>query len=281
MMVNTNLIKLFSFFLKKLSVIITLSFGNKISSSYFGEMKKKKSADLNPHVSVDCVVFGFNDQKLKVLLIEREKIPRVHLKGHKLKLPGSLISEAEDLDISASRTLKELTGINNIYLKQFGVFSSPGRLAPPEDLSWLRKTSGLVVDRVVTVAYYSLIKIMESNTTEKTIWQPINEVPDLIFDHNVIVNRALEALRKEIRTEPLCFELLPKKFTIRQMQNLYEAILGEKLDNRNFRKKIKPLEFLMPLEEKEKEVNHKPAQLFKFDKRLYEKHRKVVSGFNL
>jgi 8-oxo-dGTP diphosphatase len=121
----------------------------------------------------------------------------------------------------------------------------------------------------------------ESKITEKTIWVQVDKLPELIFDHNRIIKKALDALRKEIRTEPLCFELLPKKFSIRQMQNLYEAILGEKLDNRNFRKKIKPLEFLLPLSEKEKEVSHKPAQLFKFDKRLYEKHRKVASGFNL
>jgi 8-oxo-dGTP diphosphatase len=244
-------------------------------------MKNKTEASLNPHVSVDCVVFGFNNQKLKVLLIEREKVPKSHLRGHKLKLPGNLISEIEELDLSAIRTLKDLTGLNNIFLKQFGVFSSPNRLSPSEDLNWLRKTSGLKVERVVTVAYYSLIKISESNTTDRTIWHTVNELPELIFDHNLIVQKALEALRKEIRTEPLCFELLPKKFTIRQMQNIYEAILGERLDNRNFRKKIKPLEFLTPLSEKEKEVNHKPAQLFKFDKRLYEKHRKVISGFNL
>lgn len=244
-------------------------------------MKKTKRVSLNPHVSVDCVIFGFNDSKLKVLLIEREKIPKSKLKGHKLKLPGSLISEVEDLDVSATRTLQELTGLNNIYLKQFGVFSAPDRLLPPEDLGWLRKTSGLKVDRVVTVAYYSLIKISESNITEKTIWVPVEEIPDLIFDHNKIIGKALEYLRKEIRTEPVCFELLPKKFTIRQMQSLYEAILGEKLDNRNFRKKIRPLEFLVQMNEKEKEVNHKPARLYKFDKRLYEKHRKVVSGFDL
>jgi hypothetical protein len=244
-------------------------------------MKKTQKAGLNPHVSVDCVVFGFNYRRLKVLLIERERIPRSKLSGHKLKLPGSLISEIEDLDISAARTLTELTGLNNIYLKQFSVFSAPGRLSPPEDLNWLRKTTGLHVERVVTVAYYSLLKISESNTTDKTIWVPIEEVPDLIFDHNHIIRKALEMLRKEIRTEPLCFELLPKKFTIRQMQNLYEAILGEKLDNRNFRKKIKPMEFLLPLNEKEKDVNHKPAQLYKFDRRLYERHRKVASGFNL
>lgn len=238
-------------------------------------------ANLNPHVSVDCVIFGFHEGKLKVLLIEREKVPQSHLKGHKLKLPGNLISETEDLDISAIRTLKELTGLDSIFLKQFGVFGSPERLSSPEDLSWLRKTSGLMVDRVVTIAYYSLIKIAESNITEKTLWHPVSELPELIFDHNNIVLKALEALRREIRTEPLCFELLPKKFTIRQMQDLYEAILGETLDNRNFRKKIRPLEFLMPLSEKEKGVNHKPAQLFRFDRKLYEKHRKVVSGFDL
>jgi 8-oxo-dGTP diphosphatase len=238
-------------------------------------------ATLNPHVSVDCVIFGFQAGKLKVLLIEREKVPKSHLRGHKLKLPGSLISETEDLDISAIRTLKELTGFDNIFLRQFSVFGSPGRLSPPDDLAWLRRTSGLMVDRVVTIAYFSLIKIHESNITDKIIWLPVDDLPELIFDHNRIIRKALEALRNEIRTEPLCFELLPKKFTIRQMQDLYEAILGERLDNRNFRKKVRPMAFLIALPEKEREVSHKPAQLFRFDKKLYERHRKVVSGFDL
>jgi len=238
-------------------------------------------ADLNPHVSVDCVIFGFDNRKLKVLLIEREKIPGTNLNGHELKLPGSLIFESEDLDASAVRILKELTGLENIFLKQFAVFGSPDRLSPKEDLDWLRITSHLMVDRVVTIAYYSLIKISESNITEKTIWRPVDELPGLIFDHNLIVEKALGVLRKEMRTEPLCFELLPKKFSLRQMQNLYEAILGENLDNRNFRKKIKRLDFLVSLSEREKGVNHKPAQLFRFDKKLYKKHRKVLSVFYL
>lgn len=237
--------------------------------------------NLNPHVSVDCVVFGFHESKLKVLLIEREKLQRSNIGGHKLKLPGSLISQSEDLDISAERVLKELTGLDKIYLKQFSVFSSPGRLSPPEDLAWLRQTSGLMVDRVVTIAYYSLIKISDATITDKTLWYSVDALPELIFDHNHIIIKALEALRKEIRSEPLCFEMLPKKFTIRQMQTLYEAILGESLDNRNFRKKVKPLEFLISLPEKEREVSHKPAQLFKFDRKIYEKHRRVLSGFNL
>ena len=209
-----------------------------------------------------------------MLLIEREKINETS-SGHKLKLPGSLISETEDLDFSASRTLKELTGLDNIYLKQFAVFGSPDRLSPETDLDWLRKTSGLMVDRVVTIAYYSVIKISESNKTDRTIWHPVRDLPDLIFDHNRIVQAALEALKNEIRREPLCFELLPKRFTLRQMQSVYEAILGERLDNRNFRKKIRPLEYLIPLAEKEKNVSHKPAQLFRFDRKLYDKHRKV------
>ncbi len=237
--------------------------------------------NLNPHVSVDCVIFGFIDKKLKVLLIEREKVPRSHLKGHKLKLPGSLISETEDLDTSVLRTLKELTGLDNIFLKQFAVFGLPDRLAPAEDLAWLRKTSGMNIDRVVTIAYYSLIKISESNITPQTIWLPVKELPELIFDHNRIISKALHTLRREIRTEPICFELLPKKFTIRQMQDLYEVILDEDLDNRNFRKKVRPLEFIIPLPDKEKGVSHKPAQLFRFDKKLYEKHKKIINGFEL
>lgn len=235
---------------------------------------------LNPHVSVDCVVFGFDSRKIKVLLIEKEKMGPGE-SSHKLKLPGSLISEEEDLDKSADRTLKELTGLDNIYLKQFHVFGSPDRLKHEEDLKWLRETSGTSVDRVVTIAYYSLIKLQDSNLTEKTIWHPVDELPELAFDHNLIVKMALEALQRELRTEPICFVLLPKKFTIRQMQDLYEAILGEKMDNRNFRKKIMPLKFLVMLNEKEKGVSHKPAQLYKFDAKLYAKHRKEISGFNL
>jgi ADP-ribose pyrophosphatase YjhB (NUDIX family) len=158
--------------------------------------------NLNPHISVDCVIFGFDDGNLKILLIEREKIPDNHLGGHKLKLPGSLISENEDLDTSAIRTLKELTGLDKIFLKQYAVFGAPHRLSPHEDLEWLRKTSGLKVDRAVTVAYYSLIKISESTITEKTIWHPINNLPDLIFDHNQIIQAALKNLQNEFRSKP-------------------------------------------------------------------------------
>jgi len=239
-------------------------------------------AVLNPHISIDCVILGFDSKELKVLLIEREPINGVPLEGHKLKLPGSLIYKNEDLDNSAYRTLFELTGLRDIFLKQFAVFGHPNRLSPPEDLAWLRKTTNnYEIDRVVTIAYYSLIKLTESTRTPKTIWYPVKDLPELIFDHNQIVKKALEILRNEIRSKPLCFELLPKKFTIRQMQDVYEAILDESFDNRNFRKKIRPLKFLVPLPEKEKGVSHKPAQLFRFDRKLYFKYNKNRNGFIL
>lgn len=237
---------------------------------------------LNPHISIDCVILGFDSGTLKVLLIEREETGGSQPEEHKLKLPGSLIYNNEDLDISATRTLFELTGLQNIFLKQFAVFADPKRLSPPEDLLWLRKTTNNYnIDRVVTIAYYSLIKLTESARTPKTIWCPVNRLPELTFDHNLIIKSALKVLRSEIRSKPLCFELLPKKFTIRQVQNVYETILDEQYDNRNFRKKLKPLKFLVPLNEKETGVNHKPAQLYKFDRKLYETFRNTKNGFIL
>ncbi len=235
---------------------------------------------LNPHISVDCVIFGFDGANLKVLLIEREKLPEENpdIPSDILKLPGNLISDTEDLDESAYRVLCELTGLDKIFLKQFSVFGNPKRLDNPNDLEWLRVTSELPIERVVTIAYYSLVKINESNPNEsllsRTKWIEANEIPKLIFDHNQIIDKALEALRKELRTEPIGFELLPKKFTLRQLQNLYEVILGNKLDNRNFRKKVGKLDYLVALPEKENGVNHKPAQLYKFDKKTFYKTRK-------
>jgi 8-oxo-dGTP diphosphatase len=239
---------------------------------------------LNPHISVDCVIFGFDGSHLKVLLIEREKLPEEDpdIPSDILKLPGNLISDTEDLDESAYHVLRELTGLEKIFLKQFSVFGNPTRLDNKNDLEWLRITSELPIDRVVTIAYYSLVKIAESNPNEtllsRTRWIPANEIPKLIFDHNLIIEKALEALRKELRTEPIGFDLLPKKFTLRQLQNLYEVILGNKLDNRNFRKKVVKLDYLIALPEKENGVSHKPAQLYKFDKKTFYKTRKDI-GF--
>lgn len=239
---------------------------------------------LNPHISVDCVIFGFDIQQLKVLLIERDHLkdenPDISSGLH--KLPGNLISDTEDLNEAAYRILKELTGLDHIFLNQFGVFGNPDRLGNPNDLIWLQSTSELPVDRVITIAYYSLVKINDSNPTDsllaKANWIPVHNLPTLIFDHAQIIHRALEALRKELRTEPIGFELLPKKFTLRQLQNLYEVILGNELDNRNFRKRITRLEYIIPLAEKEEDVSHKPAQLYKFDRKHFARSRKDI-GF--
>lgn len=240
----------------------------------------------NPHISVDCVIFGFEHNKLKVLLINRDLKDSTG-RSNKLKLPGDFIIKREVLNDSAKRILKEYTGLENIYLRQFGVFDNPDRLSPEEDLKWLRDTSDLLdIDRVVTIAFYSLIKLNMSRKTELSIvydakWYPVENIPDLIFDHNKILNSGLLTLQKEFLTDPLCFELLPVKFTLNQLQKIYEVILGFKLDNRNFRKKINKLEYIIPLNEKQTGVTHKPARLYIFDKEKFDNNdiNKVHTGF--
>jgi ADP-ribose pyrophosphatase YjhB (NUDIX family) len=237
---------------------------------------------LNSSISVDCVIFGFDTIQLKILLIERVKLPEENLlfPSCTLKLPGDLIKDTDDLDRSAYRILKELTGLDHVFLKQFAIFGKPNRLNNPNDLTWLCSTSKLKVRRVVTVTYYSLLKIVKSNPAKTLLngayWIPIKKVPQLAFDHNFIIESGLKALHKEMQTEPFGFELLPKKFTIRQVQNLYEEILGKKLDNRNFRKKLRNLKYIVALPEREKNVNHKPAQLYKLDKKKILKPRKIL-----
>lgn len=224
----------------------------------------------NPHISVDCVIFGYeaSNNSLKVLLLNRGNGD----KPHSLKLPGSLIKESEDLDEAAYRVLRELTGLEDIFLQQLQSFGSPGRIDDPRDLEWFRKTYKVPVGRVVTIAYFALIKLnkktMKPNTMEGAVWEEISQVGALAFDHNQILEKGMEHLRHKIRTTPIIFELLPKKFTFRQLQNLYEIILGHELDNRNFRKKIEKLDYLTPLDEKEKGVAHKPARLFKAKSRM-------------
>jgi len=237
----------------------------------------------NPHISVDIVVFGFDDDEgLKVLLINRDEGETKQ--SVKLKLPGNLIIINERLQDSAHRTLQELTGIKNIYLKQFGVFDNPERLKNGEDLKWLREKSGANVERVVTIAYYSLVKLQQYSETElskafSARWCRLEEVTELIFDHNEILSEGLSNLQKEFLTEPLCFELLPKKFTINQLQHISEAILGFKIDNRNFRKRINRLDYIVPLNEHQKGVSHKPARYYIFDVNRFNVLKKDHTGF--
>ncbi|MCF8277716.1 MAG: NUDIX domain-containing protein [Flavobacteriales bacterium] len=228
--------------------------------------------NLNPNVSVDCVIFGFDVQGLKVLLIERDNPDNTE--GKNFQLPGDLIRNDENLDQAANRVLKELTGLNDLFLEQFAAFGDPLRAKRENDLEWLRSVRKDPDARVVTIGYYSLIKPENfkpsaNSFARKAEWIGLNEVPELAFDHNLILESALEALRKKIRVEPIGFELLPKKFTLRQLQSLYEAVLGIEIDKRNFRRKVMSLDFLLHLDEKQQGVAHKPARLFQFNVKAY------------
>jgi 8-oxo-dGTP diphosphatase len=236
-----------------------------------------KATGQNPHVSVDCVIFGFQEGDLKVLLIERSYANATDpsLSGKDLLLPGDLVFDDEDLDTSAKRILKELTNLENIFLEQFHAFGDPNRVRKSTDKNWLESIRLEPQARVITIAYYSLVKLDDykpsaSSFARKADWYSLNQLPELGFDHNEIVNYALTALKRKIQTHPIGFELLPKKFTLSQLQKLYETIIGHQLDKRNFRRQIIKKGVLKPLMEKQKHVPHKRAQLFEFDKEKYE-----------
>ena len=234
--------------------------------------------NLNLHVSVDCVVFGFEFGKLDVLLIERN-MQFEGLEYKDLKLPGDLVLNDEDLGTAASRVLKELTGLDNIYLKQFAAIGSPSRLKrQARDLAWL-KSIGHPEEVVVTIAYYSLINIDQGKASNFKLqsnarWYAVSEVKELAFDHISVLQQALSALRIELRLKPIAYELLPPKFTLGQLQQLYEVILGTKLDKRNFRKKVSNMSYITPVNEKQIGVSHKPACYYSFSRKIYEKSHK-------
>jgi 8-oxo-dGTP diphosphatase len=239
---------------------------------------------INPHISVDCVVFGFSSNQLKVLLIEREYRDESGQQAKDHKLPGDFIAINEDLDLAAARTLEELTGLKSIFLQQFAFLGQPDRISKASDVDWLYTTTGMDIHRVVTAAYYALINITESKSDfaikNNATWIDVKEVPELAFDHREIIERGLDHLQIALRNEPIGFELLPEKFTIRELQSLYEVILDCKLDNRNFRKKILKSNYLIQLNEKQSGVAHKPAYYYRFDKHIYDKQKKEYLGFN-
>jgi len=237
-------------------------------------MSDKKIVVLNPNVSVDCVVFGFDVNGLKVLLIERENPNNNSAKNY--LLPGDLIRNDENLDEAASRVLKELTGLKRVYLQQFSTFGDPNPVKKENDLQWLRSIRKDPESRVITVGYFSLIKTENfkptaSSFARKAEWKNIENVPQLAFDHNTILAKAHDSLKSKMRNHPVGFELLPEKFTLGQLQHLYKTVLGVTIDKRNFRRKILKLEILTSLDEQQRGVAHKPAQLFRFDKKAYNK----------
>jgi len=241
--------------------------------------------EANPHISVDCVIFGFDFEKLNVLLLERS------LSDHDgnlifcdQSLVGQHIKGNESLDDAAARVLLESTGLSDIYLEQFYVFSAPDRLHKDRAKLWIKSIGKDPETRVITVGYFSLINtnaVNVSYTQRHASWCDINSVKELAFDHNEILNKGLEALRRKIKSEPIAFELLPQKFSLSQLQRLYEVVLGIEIDKRNFRKKAQQASYIVPLNEKQKDVSHKPAQLFMFSREIYEATKKKDFSFSL
>lgn len=230
---------------------------------------------LIPNVSVDCVVFGFDLTNMNILLIERN-FTKAGIVYTDLKLPGDLIQINEDLDDAARRILKEETGLNNLKLKQFRSFGSPNRLKRKEhDLEWLRQNNR-TEEHIITIAYYSLMDMSEQGSPKLIMndnagFRPVNDVTDLVMDHMDILKGALEHLRVELLSQPIAFDLLPEKFTLSQMQKLYEVILKKTFDKRNFRKKFAIRKYLIPLNEKEVGVAHSPARFYFFSPEVYTK----------
>jgi ADP-ribose pyrophosphatase YjhB (NUDIX family) len=212
-----------------------------------------ENLDLIP-LAVDCIIFGFNENQLELLLIHRGFEPQ---KGS-WSLMGGFVQNEEDLDSAASRILKRLTGLDDIYMEQVATF---GKVS--------RDPGG----RVVSVAYYALIRkdyydeglVGEYNAQ----WFPLTDLPHLIFDHQEMAKKALGKLRQRIRTGPIGFNLIPEKFTLPILQSLYEAILGGPLDKRNFRKKIAALDILVKLKEKDHNSSKRGAYLYRFDRDKY------------
>lgn len=217
----------------------------------------------HPSVTTDCVIFGFDGTKLKVLLVERGIEP---FKG-RWAFPGGFLRMDESAEACALRELQEETGLEGAYIKQFHTFSDPKR--DPRE-------------RVVTVAYYALVRMQEvkgGDDAARAAWFALDEVPSLAFDHDLIFRRALTELRKQIHFEPIGFELLPEKFTVKELQLLYEAILDVKFDRRNFYNKMKHLEILTQLDETVFNSPKKEAYLFKFNPKKYDELKQ--KGFRL
>lgn len=235
--------------------------------------------NLQPGLSIDCVIFGFHDNQLKVLLIKTKY-------SEQWALPGGFIPLDEDIDEAAVHILQGRTGLEGIFLRQFSTFGRANRNPtsfsdtvlrfhgiPEAEASWYRS-------RFVTIGYYALVDFLQAipqpeGNNEIVEWIDCNAVPDLILDHKEIFDKALETLRMELNLMPVGYNLLPEKFTIPELQRLYETILGRKLDRRNFLRKITSIGILTKLDEKKSNVAHKAPNLYSFDKKRYEEVLKI------
>lgn len=215
-------------------------------------------------LTVDCAVFGLDDDGLKVLLIQRGIEPF----AGRWALPGGFVHLDETLEQAALRELREETGLERVFLEQLYTFGDPGR--DPRE-------------RVVTVAYFALVRLgdhtVQAATDARSVaWFATDDLPALAFDHDAILAAALNRLQAKVRYQPIGFELLPPKFSLTQLQRLYETVLERPLDKRNFRKKALALGILQELDEVEQDVAHRAARLYRFDEAAY--RQKLADGFN-
>lgn len=217
-----------------------------------------------PALTVDAVVFGLDEADLKVLLIQRDLEPF----AGRWALPGGFVRLEETLDQAVRRELQEETGLDRVFLEQLYTVGDIGR--DPRE-------------RVITVAYYALVRLGDHQVKAATdarnaAWFAVDDLPKLAFDHDAIVAMALQRLQGKVRYQPIGFELLPPKFSLTQLQRMYEIILERELDKRNFRKKVLSLDILQDLDEVEQDVAHRAARLYRFDERKY--RQQVKDGFN-
>ena len=218
-----------------------------MSPSYYSQYPKF-------HVAVDCIIFGFEKGQLKVLLQKRPFEPR----QGEWSLMGGFVKRDEDIDHAAQRVLKQLTGLHDIYMKQVGAFGSVNR------------DSG---DRVISIAYFALVDIervnADLNHENSAYWEEMTQLPPLLFDHKEMIEGALKKLRTMISHQPVGFSLLPPLFTLTQLQMLYEAILGEKIDKRNFRKRVSELSYIEKTGQIDKLTSKRGAALYRFNTAAY------------
>lgn len=240
-------------------------------------MKTENRPLAHNHISVDCVVLGFDGKQFKVLLVARdtEEI-------HGMKLPGSLIYQDEDLDEAAKRALYELTGYKNDNLVQFKSFGSKNRTKNPQDINWLERAISQKVDRIVTVAYFAMVRNMSNKlrSDNQAQWIPLDDVKELAFDHNLIISCALDHIRNYAANNLfVLFDMLPRKFTALQMRTLFSLVFQKNFDVRNFHKKITMMKYVVSLDEYETGVAHRAARYYKFDRKIYNKLKNETKTF--
>jgi ADP-ribose pyrophosphatase YjhB (NUDIX family) len=225
------------------------------------------------HISIDCVIFGFHENQLKVLLLKWNDLQQ-------WCLPGGFIYKDEHVDESAKRILSERTGLKDIFLKQFFTFGDPQRERTKGKNAPLKaKKDSWIMERFITIGYWALVEFskvtpMPDSLSDECRWWDVHKLPRLMLDHNNIVGKALESLQINLNDYPVGHNLLSGKFTMPELQQLYETILDKKLDRRNFQKKILSMDILKRLDERKFGGAHKAPYLYRFDQKKYQKAMK-------